>query len=65
MDEIFIADAVFRMIGERRQLIVEQMQFNQVKSMEQYRELVGNLDALNHVEQELKNLLNKQEQSVD
>ena len=65
MDEIFIADAVFRMIGERRQLIVEQMQFNQVKSMEQYRELMGNLDALNHVEQELKGLLEKQERSID
>jgi len=65
MDKIFIADAVFRMIRDRRQFIVEQMQFNQVNSMEQYRELVGNLDALNHVEQELKSLLDKQEQSVD
>jgi hypothetical protein len=41
------------------------MQYNNVKSMEQYRELIGNLEALNHVEQELKGLLDKQEQSVD
>jgi hypothetical protein len=33
--------------------------------MEQYRELMGNLDALNHVERELKGLLDKQEQSDD
>jgi len=65
MDEIFIADAVFRMIRERRQDIVDMMQYNNVKSMEQYRELIGNLDALNHVEQELKGLLAKQELSDD
>ena len=65
MDEIFIAEAVFRMIRERRQDIVDMMQFNNVKSMEQYRELIGNLDALNHVEQELKGLLAKQELSDD
>ncbi len=65
MDEIFIAEAVFRMIRERRQDIVDAMQFNNVKSMEQYRELIGNLDALNHVEQELKSLLDKQERSID
>ena len=65
MDEIFIAEAVFRMIRERRQDIVDAMQFNNVKSMEQYRELIGNLDALNHVEQELKGLLDKQERSND
>ena len=65
MDEIFIAEAVFRMIRERRQYIVDAMQFNNVKSMEQYRELIGNLDALNHVEQELKGLLAKQELSDD
>jgi len=65
MDEIFIAEAVFRMVRERRQNIVDQMQYGNVKSQEQYRELMGNLDALNHVEQELKGLLDKQERSVD
>lgn len=65
MDEIFIAEAVFRMIRDRRQSIVDTMQYGNVKSIEQYRELMGNLDALNFVEQELKGLLDKQEQSVD
>ena len=64
MDEIFIAEAVFRMIRERRQNVVDAMQFNNVKSMEQYRELMGNLECLNHVEQELKSLLDKQEHSI-
>jgi len=33
--------------------------------MEHYRELMGNIEALNHVEQELKHLLEKQERSND
>ena len=65
MDEIYIAEAVFRIIKERRQGVVDLMQYGNVKSMEQYRELMGNLEALNHVEQELKGLLDKQERSVD
>ncbi len=65
MDEIYIAEAVFRIIKDRRQGVVDLMQYGNVKSMEQYRELMGNMEALNHVEQELKGLLDKQERSVD
>ena len=63
MDEIRVAEAVFRVIRERRQGVVDLMQYGNVKSLEQYRELMGNLEALNHVEQELKGLLDKQEQT--
>ena len=38
------------------------LQYGNVKSMENYRELMGNLEALAYVEQELKSLLTKQEQ---
>ena len=65
MDEIRVAEAVFRVIRERRQGVVDLMQFGSIKSLEQYRELMGNLEALNHVEQELKDLLDKQERSVE
>ena len=65
MDEIYIAEAVFRIIKDRRQGVVDLMQYGNVKSMEQYRELMGNLEALNHVERELKGLLDKQERSND
>jgi len=65
MDEIYIAEAVFRIIRERRQGCVDFMQNGNVKSMEHYRELIGNLGCLNHVEQELKSLLDKQERSND
>ena len=65
MDEIYFAEAVFRMIRDRRQAVQDLLIYDNVKNMEQYRELMGNLAALNHVEQELKGLLEKQEQSND
>ena len=63
MDEIYVAEAVFRIIRDRRQGVVDLMQYGNVKSMEQYRELMGNMESLNHVE--LKGLLDKQERSND
>jgi hypothetical protein len=65
MDDIYIAEAVFRILRERRQSVTDLMIYGNVKSMEQYRELMGNMECLNHVEQELKGLLDKQEQSND
>jgi hypothetical protein len=65
MEDIYLAEAVFRILRERRQGIVDLMIYGNVKSMEQYRELMGNLECLNHVEQELKSLLDKQERSND
>jgi hypothetical protein len=65
MDEIYVAEAVFRILRERRQGVTDLMIYGNVKSMEQYRELMGNMDCLNHVEQELKGLLDKQERSND
>ena len=65
MGDIYLAEAVFRIIRERRSAIVDLMQYGNVKSMEQYREMMGNMEALNHVEQELKSLLEKQEQMDD
>tara|TARA_R110001606_G_scaffold84530_1_gene192207 strand:+ start:671 stop:868 length:198 start_codon:yes stop_codon:yes gene_type:complete len=61
MNTIFVEEAIFRIIREKRTGIVDFLQYGNVKSMEQYRELMGQLDGLNHVEQELKGLLDKQE----
>ena len=65
MDEIYFAEAVFRIIKERRQAVQDLLLYDNVKNMEQYRELMGNLKSLDHVEQKLKGLLEKQERSND
>ena len=65
MDELYVAEAVFRILRDRRQGVTDLMIYGNVKSMEQYRELMGNIECLNHVEQELKSLLDKQERQND
>ena len=63
MDEVFFADAVLRIVRDRRLTVQDSLIYDNVKNMEHYRELMGNLKALDHVEQELKSLLDKQEQT--
>ena len=63
MDEVFFADAVLRIVRDRRLAGHDLLVYDNVKNMEQYRELMGNLKALDHVEQELKSLLDKQERN--
>ena len=63
--QISLAEAVYRIIRERREAIQDLLIYDNVSNMEQYRELMGNMEALNHVEQELKGLLDKQERSND
>ena len=61
MDGVQLAQAIYRIINDRKSFVQEQLLFAQIKNMDQYREMMGNLSALNHVEQELKGLLDKQE----
>jgi hypothetical protein len=65
MNEIFLAEATFRLIKERRSTVLDVLQYNNVTSMEHYRELMGELKALELIEQELKGLLEKQERQDD
>jgi hypothetical protein len=65
VDEIYFAEAAFRIIKERRRAVQDLLIYDNVKNIEQYRELMGNLKSLDHVEQELKGLLEKQERSND
>jgi len=61
MDEIYVVQFVQRAIKDRRQLIMGLLEGGSLSSMEQYKELMGNLDALNYISQELSGLLEKQE----
>jgi len=62
MNEIYLAQAVFRLIKERRELIRETLEFDNVKDMEHYKGLMGELKSLDYLEGEIKNLLDKKEQ---
>ena len=59
--EIYLAEAVFRIINERKKQISEALLYDSVKNMEQYRQLMGQRKALEYVDKELKSLLDRQE----
>ena len=61
MDEVDVVQYVFTLFRERRSLIREKLENNGVKDMEQYRELMGELNGLNLMRQELSDMLEKQE----
>ena len=61
MDEITLAQFILKPVRDRKENIVDVLVNNEVKDMEHYRQLMGNIDGLQYVEQELKSLLEKQE----
>ena len=61
IDEIDVVQFVQRAIKERKVVVLDVLEHNALKNMEQYRELMGELSALNYLSQELSNLLEKQE----
>tara|TARA_R110002110_G_scaffold355832_1_gene565478 strand:- start:184 stop:381 length:198 start_codon:yes stop_codon:yes gene_type:complete len=65
MDSFDIVQFIQRTIKERKTIVLDVLENNGIKSIEQYRELMGELNALNFVLQELSGLLEKQEQLDD
>jgi len=65
VDSLYLAQFIQKVIKERRTQVLELLENNGVKSMEQYQNLMGELSALNYVAQELSGLLEKQEQLND
>jgi Tfp pilus assembly pilus retraction ATPase PilT len=61
MDIITLSDKIRKTIRDKREQLTELITSGSAKDMEQYRHLIGQLDALNFIEQELSNLLEKQE----
>jgi|TARA_R110000823_G_scaffold260631_1_gene381434 hypothetical protein len=62
MDVIQVVQFIQKTTKERRQSVHEILGNNGIRTMEQYQKLMGELDALFYVEQELSGLLEKQEQ---
>ena len=62
MDSIYIAEKIFRIIRTRQTQLTEIIISNQVKDWNDYQNHLGQLDTLNYIEQELSDLLKKQEQ---
>ena len=63
MDAIYLAEKLFRVIRTRQTQINEIILNNQVKDWNDYQNHLGQLETLNYIEQELSDLLKKQEQN--
>ena len=63
MDAIYLAEKLYRVIRTRQTQITEIVVNNQVKDWNDYQNHLGQLDTLNYIEQELSDLLKKQEQN--
>ena len=65
MDGLDIAQFVQRAIKDRRSLVLDTLENNGIRTMEQYQLYMGELNALNFVAEELSGLLEKQEHMDD
>ena len=63
MDTVRLAERIFKIIRTRQTQIIEIVTSNQVKDWNDYQNHLGQLDTLNYIEQELSDLLKKQEQN--
>ena len=59
MDGIFLAEHLIKTIEERRKRIVQMLTGGAIKGMEEYRQLVGSLESLEYIGQELRDILEK------
>ena len=62
MDSVRLAERIFKIIRARQTQVIEIITSNQVKDWNDYQNHLGQLDTLNYIEQELSDLLKKQEQ---
>jgi len=59
MDGILLAEHLLKSIQERRARISEMMTRGTVKDIEEYKQLVGNIESLDYIGQELREILEK------
>ena len=63
MYSIYLAEKLYKIIRTRQTQINEIITSNQVKDWNDYQNHLGQLETLNYIEQELSDLLKKQEQN--
>ena len=62
MDDIHLSQHIFKVIKDRRDRIIEMLEYGSPDNMEEYCRLVGCLESLNFINSELRIVLDKQEE---
>lgn len=61
MDGIFLAEHLIKAIRERRNRISEMVTSGTIRNMEEYKQLVGNIESLDYISQEIREILKNAE----
>ena len=61
MDGILLAEHLLKSIRERRERVIEMMIRGTAKDFEEDKQLVGNIESLDYIGQELRDILEKAE----
>ena len=59
MDGIYLAEHLFERIKDRRHRIIEMMSQGTIKDYEEYKQMVGSLESLDYIGEELREILEK------
>jgi|TARA_R110000796_G_scaffold40651_2_gene100643 hypothetical protein len=59
MDGILLAEHLLKSIKERRDRVSEMLVAGTAKDFEEYKQLVGNVESLDYIGQELREILEK------
>ena len=59
MDGILLAEHLIKVLAERRKRITQMLVGGSIKNMEEYRQLVGSLESLDYIGQDLRDILEK------
>jgi hypothetical protein len=59
MDGVLLAEHLLKSIRERRERISEMLVGGTIKNIEEYKQLVGNIESLDYIGQELREILEK------
>lgn len=65
MDVVVFAKALYKQIDERREVLADQLVLGAVTSLEQYRQVVGEIQGLDYARETLKSLLEKSDDDVE
>jgi len=65
MEDLFIVQFIQKKIKERKSNVLDLLENNGISSMEHYASLMGELNSLHYIQQELSDLLEKQELQND
>lgn len=65
MNVVVFAKAMYKQIDERREMLADQLVLGAATNLEQYRQVVGEIQGLDYARESLKSLLEKSDDDVE